>query len=58
MGYKGQVLRGEKWFHLMTAEQLKKEPKDSSKLSDIAVYKESCEKVKAKKEESKPVEKK
>ena len=45
MSYKGQVLRGEKWAALMTEAQIAKEPADSSKLADIEVYKESCEKV-------------
>ena len=50
VNYKAQVLRGEKWFHLMTAEQLAKEPANSSKPGDVAVYLESVEKVKASKE--------
>ena len=51
MGYKGQVLRGEKWATLMTEEQLTKEPAYSSKLKDIEVYKESQAKVEAKLED-------
>jgi len=38
MSYKGQVLRGEKWFHLMTEEQLAKEPAESSKPGDVEAY--------------------
>jgi len=53
MGYKGQVLRGEKWATLMTEEQLAKEPAYSSKLADIEVYKESQAKVEAKLENNK-----
>ncbi len=45
VNYKAQVLRGEKWFHLMTEEQLAKEPENSSKPGDVAVYLESCAKV-------------
>lgn len=55
MSYKGQVLRGEKWYHLMTEEQLAKEPENSSKHEDIKVYLASKEKVK---EELKSKEKK
>lgn len=50
VNYKAQVLRGEKWFHLMTPEQLAKEPANSSKPEDVAVYLESVEKVKKEKE--------
>ena len=49
MDYKSQVLRGEKWFHLLTEEQLAKEPASSSKPADVAVYLESCKKVETKK---------
>jgi len=45
MSNKGQILRGEKWFHLMTPEELAKEPENSSKPGDVAVYLESCKKV-------------
>ena len=48
MNYKAQVLRGEKWFHLMTEEQLAKEPENSSKPADVAVYLESVKKVEEK----------
>ena len=48
MSYKGQVLRGEKYFHLMTEEELAKEPANSSKNADVAVYLESCKKVEVK----------
>ena len=60
MSYKGQVLRGEKWNALMTAKQLKEEPEGSSKLADIAVYKEHLKKEaeSKKKQEVKPKEKK
>ena len=53
VNYKAQVLRGEKWFHLMTEEELLNEPKDSSKPGDVAIYKESCAKVVEEKKESK-----
>tara|TARA_R100000501_G_C2508398_1_gene41135 strand:- start:282 stop:437 length:156 start_codon:yes stop_codon:yes gene_type:complete len=43
MSYKGQVLRGEKWFHLMSEEELAKDP---DKMKDVEVYKESQAKVK------------
>jgi len=56
MNYKAQVLRGEKWFHLMTAEQLAKEPENSSKPGDVEVYLKSCEKVKEEKSKSKEKE--
>ena len=45
VNYKAQVLRGEKWFHLMTEKELAAEPADSSKPGDVAVYLESCKKV-------------
>jgi len=49
VNYKAQVLRGEKWFHLLTEEELSKEPENSSKPGDVAVYLESCNKVKEEK---------
>jgi len=48
MSYKGQVLRGEKWFHLMTEKEI---AKDADKAAEVAVYLESKKKVEAKKEE-------
>lgn len=50
MNYKAQVLRGEKWFNLLTKEELEKEPENSSKPGDVEVYLESCKKVKEEKE--------
>jgi len=47
MSYKGQVLRGEKWYHL------DRDTKDENKLADIKVYLESVEKVKKEREEKK-----
>lgn len=47
-GYKAQVLRGNKWFQLMTPEELAKEPKNSSKPGDVEVYLESCKKAEEK----------
>ena len=55
VNYKAQVLRGEKWYHLMTAEELAKEPENSSKPGDVAVYKESCEKVVEEREEKRKI---
>jgi len=51
--YQAQVLRGEKWFNLMTAKELAAEPENSSKPGDVEVYKESCQKVKEAKAEEK-----
>lgn len=50
MSYKGQVLRGEKWFHLMSEEELAKDP---DKLADVEVYKESQKKVETEEKKSK-----
>jgi len=51
MNYKFQVLRGEKWFHLMSKEDIDKLEKTNSSIpEDVKVYLASVEKVKAKKE--------
>jgi hypothetical protein len=47
MSYKGQVLRGEKWFHLC------KDTKDEDKKRDIEIFLASREKVKEKKTKEK-----
>ena len=56
MNYEAQVLRGEKWFHLMTPAELAAEPQGSSKNEDVKIYLESCEKVKAEKKPKKQEE--
>jgi len=57
VNYQAQVLRGEKWFHLMTEKELSEEPENSSKPADVAVYLESQAKVEAKVEEKVKVKK-
>ena len=52
MSYKGAVLRGEKWFHLMTEKEWKA---DESKKVEVELYLESQKKVE---EKAKPKEKK
>lgn len=47
MSYKGQVLRGEKWYNIC------KTTKDPDKIADIEIYKESCQKIKEEKAQEK-----
>jgi hypothetical protein len=55
MSYKGQVLRGEKWAHLMSKEAI--EEAGGAIKSDVEIYLKSEEKVKAEKETKSKVKK-
>ncbi len=64
MSYKGQYLRGEKWYHLFRdadGDLLPNVAEDENKMSDVKLYLEAVKKEKeeaAKKEETKSKEKK